>query len=249
MGQVPLHDNLIIGGGKMARHWGFYLQSLGSPATFWSRSDAVEKTPQVLSTYFNNFSTVFLAISDDALKKFYETCLTGFSGSVFHFSGAFYHPQISGIHPLMTFGKDLYPVDFYKTIPLTLDFSSKNSFIENLPNAKYLVSPKDKALYHSFCVIAGNFPQWLWQNVFTEFEKLNIPREALHPFLQQSLNNTLKPGDENFSGPLLRNDQTTLARHQEALEGHQLLQIYRAFVETVKKNPHPATSASQESQQ
>jgi len=248
MAQVPQHNDLIIGGGKMARHWGFYLQSLGTPATFWNRSNSVKTKPRELSAYFNNFSTVYLAISDDALKEFYETYLTEFSGSVFHFSGAFYHPEIAGIHPLMTFGKDLYPADFYKSIPLTLDFSSKNSFIASLPNPQYTVSPKDKALYHSFCVIAGNFPQWLWQNVFTEFEKLNIPKAALQPFLQQSLDNTFKTGDENFSGPLLRNDQITLARHQEALDGHHLLQIYSAFVEAVKKNSLPASPTSQEFQ-
>ena len=150
---------------------------------------------------------------------------------------------------MMTFGNDLYPADFYKTIPLTLDFSSNNSFIASLPNPQYAISPTDKALYHSFCVIAGNFPQWLWHNTLAEFEKLNIPRAALQPFLQQSLDNTLKTGGDNFSGPLLRNDQTTLARHQEVLDGHHLLQIYRAFVEAAKNNPLPATSTSQESQQ
>ena len=150
---------------------------------------------------------------------------------------------------MMTFGNDLYPADFYKTIPLTLDFSSSNSFIASLPNPQYAVSPTDKALYHSFCVIAGNFPQWLWHNTLAEFEKLNIPRAALQPFLQQSLDNTFKTGGDNFSGPLLRNDQTTLARHQEALDGHHMLQIYRAFVEAAKNNPLPTASTSRESQQ
>ena len=69
MAQVPQHIDLIIGGGKMARHWGFYMQSLGSPATFRNRSNSVEKKPRELSKYFNKFSTVYLAISDDALKE------------------------------------------------------------------------------------------------------------------------------------------------------------------------------------
>ena len=43
MAQVPQHNNLIIGGGKMATHWGYYLHSLGSSATFWNRSNEVKK--------------------------------------------------------------------------------------------------------------------------------------------------------------------------------------------------------------
>ena len=84
-------------------------------------------------------------------------------------------------------------------------------------------------------------------SMLNRYEKLNIPRAALQPFLQQSLDNTFKSGGDNFYGPLLRNDQSTLARHQEVLDGHHLLQIYRAFVEAAKNNPLPATSTSQES--
>jgi len=235
MVQVPQQEALIIGAGKMARHWGFYLQSLGMPTATWSRSESEETTPEEISAHFNHFPTLFLAISDDAIKEFYDNFLIDFPGSVYHFSGAFYHPEIFGMHPLMTFGKELYPAEFYKSIPLVVDFRSSHSFIENLPNSQYNLSSTDKALYHSFCVMAGNFPQWLWKNIFTEFEKLNIPKEALQPFLQQSLDNVFKTGDDNLSGPLLRNDQTTLANHQEALNGHLLLNIHRAFVETVKQ--------------
>ena len=118
MGQVPQKNGLMIGDGKMARHWRHYLETQGLPLASWARSKAQPSPKGELSAYFSNFSTLFLGITDDSLEEFYETYLTTFTGTIFHFSGSYSHKRMIGLHPLMTFGENLYTAEFYEQIPL-----------------------------------------------------------------------------------------------------------------------------------
>ena len=68
MRQVP--DNptyLLIGGGRLARHLGFYLKTLGVSFIQWKRHDqSVSELTQLLKKQ----NTILLCIKDDQLEHF-----------------------------------------------------------------------------------------------------------------------------------------------------------------------------------
>jgi hypothetical protein len=47
------------------------------------------------------------------------------------------------------------------------------------------LNSQDKALYHALCVLAGNFPQMLWNEVSEKMQLLEIPEASLDLYIKQ----------------------------------------------------------------
>jgi len=252
MGQVPNNDILIVGCGRMATHWGFYLKSLGISFNQWHRGLEVD---------FPNaspFSFIFLALPDDSIASFYEKNLRNFKGTTVHFSGSFYHQKIVGCHPLCSFGPKLYEPRFYRNIPLVFDdpsfaknfittgtntntntntntrtgkanFNSQQiqSLWNQLPNPTYFIKPEKKALYHSLCVLSANLPQMIWQECSKQADDLGLPKNILSSLLEKTFSNFIQNPEACLTGPLARGDQSTLQRGLESLASNPLLPFYR----------------------
>ncbi|MGZ3742364.1 MAG: DUF2520 domain-containing protein [Pseudobdellovibrionaceae bacterium] len=221
---------LIIGAGKLAKHLNHYLQILELSPLTWDRA----QDPHLLNIKISQASHVLLAISDSAIENFYRTHLAGFDKTVVHFSGALHIPDLIAAHPLMSFGPELYERETYFHIHFTL--TGADSLLEalpGLPNNFSILAPEKKALYHSLCVMGGNFPVILWQKMLAEFETLGIKKEAARVYLETILNNTLKNPHTALTGPLARKDKYTLIKNIEALEDDEFQKIYLAFVDTV----------------
>lgn len=229
MGQVPAFKILVLGGGRVSLHWSHYLRALGFDVTTCPTSG---QRPYSLPTLDPSsvYNLVFLGLPDKALSDFYLKHLTAFSGPVVHFSGSFPHPEMLGCHPLCTFSKDLYDFDFYKTIPLVFDRPSEHiarNFWAKLPNPQYHVSQKNRALYHSLCVLSANLPQLLWKQCQEQMNLLGLPAGVLSPLLTKTLKNFISDPDGCLTGPLVRGDQETLERGLKALSGHPLQTFYK----------------------
>lgn len=233
MGQVP-PKFAIIGNGRMACHLRHYFQMLGLPFSTWYRQGLERSLIQSVT----GASHVLLAINDDAIDSFIRThpCLE--HKTLVHFSGALDTPLAYGVHPLCTFGEQLYPLNRYLDIPLIQDTESPSleSLLPGVPNPSYRIPKQARALYHALCVMGGNFTTLLWQKAFSGLEELGVPQEALIPYLRQTCDNLCARTGNPLTGPLARGDQHTLDRHLTVLDGDPFRRVYEAFVEAYQED-------------
>lgn len=234
MRQVPNQTHYaIIGNGRVARHFSHYLSLLKIPYKQWSRSDNVPLAPVVASC-----KTVFLLITDSAIETFIQEhpCLA--QVYCVHFSGSLMTDLAYGAHPLMTFGPDLYSLEKYQSIPWVLDAlaPSFDTLFPGLPNASFTIDADKKAYYHALCVLSNNFTTLLWKKFFDSMSTvMDIPKEHLLPLCEQTMRNILKDHHSALTGPLMRDDQTTINRNLNALKNDPFETVYRAFVKAYQE--------------
>lgn len=237
-GQVPMNNNApcaIVGDGRMATHFSAYLKMSGVPFKQWSRRADRQKDPEL---YLRGSRAVFLLIRDDAIKIFIDNHPRLKEMNPIHFSGSLYLEDIPSIHPLMTFTKDLYTLEKYRTIPFVHETGrvSLNEVLPELPNRSLAMDYRKKSLYHSLCVMSGNFTTMLWQKVFRDFdEKLKLDSQILIPYLEQTVENLKTDWANAFTGPLARKERSTIKRNMDALKGDMYREVYRSFADTVFK--------------
>ncbi len=227
---------VIIGAGRVASHFTHYFNLLKLPFNNWSR--AQDPAGKDLSTLVQGDVRVLLAIKDSAIEEFVSMhpCLHG--KLCLHLSGHLSTPLAYGAHPLFTFGSDLYELSAYQHIPFILETGgpSFETLLPGLKNQHYTIDKSLKPLYHSLCVLSGNFSCLLWQKFFSELEKtLHLPKEVAFSYLQQIANNLQKDSESALTGPLVRGDKVTIATNLKALEGDPFQGVYQAFVDMYEK--------------
>lgn len=227
MRQVPHY--LIIGNGRVARHFSHYLSLLHIPFSRWHRPDPAARL-QELSRAATH---ILLLVSDAAIEPFIQEHL-GAAARKVHFSGALVTPLAFGAHPLMTFGPALYTPEQYRAIPFVTDAGAPPfaELLPGLPNPHAALAPEKKAKYHALCVLSGNFSCLLWQKFFAALPReLGLPPEIGQAYLRQQMENLLADPATAFTGPLARGDRATIGRNLAALEGDAFQRIYQCFVE------------------
>lgn len=228
MGQVPHY--LIIGNGRVARHFAHYFSELGIAYSVWHRHQSIE----TLSLLLQQSSHVLVLIKDDVIEAFINHYLNSYQGYIIHFSGSLVSELAYGAHPLSTFNDALYSRDVYERIPFFVDHDAPvfAELLPGLPNPHVILNKSQKEKYHALCVMAGNFTCMLWQKLFASFEsELNIPNEMAHPYLQQQVHNLIHFPADALTGPLVRRDQKTIEKHLAALSEDPFQKIYESFVE------------------
>lgn len=236
MRQVPKY--LIIGSGRMARHFSYYLQLLQLPYQQWSRA---HNTPDELKLMAESCTHVLILINDSAIEEFINNHPYLKSKCCVHFSGCLVTKAAASAHPFMTFSTELYDLDTYSEIPFTLEQEGPDLdvLLPGLPNPSFKIPQQQKPLYHALGVIGNNFTTLLWQKVFQVFqEKLDLPREIAYPMLKRTLMNLMDHPDAALTGPLVRGDEKTIQAHLKALAGDPFYDIYQAFVKTYQKYQH-----------
>lgn len=232
MRQVPFG---IIGDGRAARHMAQYLTLLGISFRQWSRraSSGTRVSP---ARALGGCRTLLILIQDAAIEPFLleQGELSASADFVVHFSGSLSTPLALGAHPLMTFGPALYALETYRSIPFVhdplLEFAA--AFPELL-NPRHAIPVADKALYHAFCVLSGNFTALLWSKFFREIRtRWGIPAEAAWPYLRKVSENLLTDPALALTGPLARGDWATIERNLDALAGVRdpYEAVYSAFL-------------------
>lgn len=221
--------SLVIGDGRMARHWTTYLEMLGMPCLRWARST---QDRQALTESLNVVDQVYLAISDDGLEDFHDEHLRDFSGTVHHFSGCHVSERMHGCHPLMTFGTTPYEEASYRRMTLVLEDSDEAtaSRFSEFPNPLIRIPAESKPLYHALCVMSCNFPQILWSRTLSQFEQLGIAADNVLPLLSVTLENSVSTPGGSITGPLARGDRTTMDSNLQALDSEQDRELYRSFM-------------------
>lgn len=231
---------LVIGSGRMAHHISNYLRLIKNqnPSILgtiheWDR----HQDPQALSMKAQSAHFILLAISDSQIETFYKKNLEGLDAVVVHFSGALSIPGIVSTHPLMTFGVELYELETYQKIHFCVQgVDSLKDVFPAFNNPFTVLFSAQKSLYHALCVLTGNIPMHIWEMVYTEFEKLNIPPEAIDNYIQQVTKNYLKHHSDALTGPMKRKDTLTVEKNIQSLEGKPIQKIYQSVWESVNEN-------------
>lgn len=219
---------LLIGEGRLAHHLRHYLGLRGLSWHSWNRHS---KPPE----FAQSSKLALLAVSDDAIEPLAKDLPDHLIK--IHFSGSVVSKTAIGIHPLMTFGSELFEASFYDQIPLVMDEEALDlEWVKALPNPKTTLPKENKALYHSLCHLGGNFPKLLWENIFQTLEsQLKIPRQFFLPYLEQVLRQVTEKRTDLKSGPFGRGDQKTIEAHLVSLKRFpELKETYTHFYETFK---------------
>ncbi len=231
--QVPQY--LIIGRGRVARHFFYYFTLLNIHCSIWNRNDP----PEQLDLHLRNSTHILVLLRDQAIEQFILNNKKNSQAFFMHFSGSLISSQAYGTHPLMTFNQNLYTLAEYKQIPFIIDHDCPDfsELLPGIPNPHYRLNKAFKPKYHAFCVLAGNFSCILWQKLFYQFQhEFNLPEAAAHPFLKQQMRNLIMDPKQALTGPLTRNDYGTLEKNITALEEDAFKEIYLAFINCYRQN-------------
>ena len=223
---------LIIGSGRLAKHWQCYLNTLNLSYDLWDR----HQDPHLLKSKIHSATHVLICISDSAIESFYRKNLAGLDKVCVHFSGALQVDEILAAHPLMTFGPDIYPLEVYQKIHFVIsDFQNLSEALPGWPNSFSVIPAQERALYHAWCVISGNFSQILFSAAAKQMQKWDIPEQAFANYMQQSLTN-IAHNSQALTGPLARKDLTSIEANLRALEDSPYRDLYLAFTQLLQIN-------------
>ena len=227
MRQVPHY--LLIGNGRVARHFQHYFSLLQLSFTAWHRHEPLEKLQQQL-----DYSThILLLISDQAINAFVTNHLTNTKAMRIHFSGSLITASAYGAHPLSTFNHQLYPFHHYQSIPFMVDEDapSFDVLLPGVPNPNWRLSKTSKPKYHALSVLSGNLTCFLWQKFFYSLQhEFNLPPSVAYPYLRQQMQNLIDDATSSLTGPLVRGDRTTIENNLIALQSDPFQEIYKSFV-------------------
>lgn len=228
MGQVPKYT--ILGDGRVARHLSHYFDLLQIPYKTWARKTHSEsELPKIISSS----EVVFILLKDAVIESFVKEHSFLREKRLIHFSGSLIIKGVSGMHPLMSFAEALYCLEEYQKIPFVVEKGSLTftDIFPTLKNASFELEKEQKALYHAYSVMAGNFSSLLWKMMFEGFEtKLQLPREMIFPYLDQITKNLKHDASKALTGPLIRKEKEVVQKHLELLKDSSEREIYQAFV-------------------
>lgn len=246
MKNTPTNSYGIVGDGRVAQHISHYFRLREINFKVWSRRLSSE--PVDLELFEQD--VILLLIKDSAIENFIDKNPQLQQKTLVHFSGSLVAEKAYGVHPLMTFGNDLYDLETYERMPFICEagrheFSDLNfeTLFPKLKNMSYQLHYQDKALYHALCVLSQNFTTVLWQKFFSEMQsQFSIGIEALKPILEQTLINLLKNPSASLTGPLARGDTKTIRANLEALRDDPFKEVYEAFVSAWSKTQKQKTA-------
>lgn len=212
----------VIGQGKLASHLCHWLQLEGLKFISLNRESDYSELIHV--------DTILLAVSDIAIKSLYLNNTKFHNKTWVHFSGAIEVRGIFNLHPMMSFSTELFDIEFYQNLCWVttnqLDLVEAVMPIKK-SKIKYLNSD-DKRYYHALCVLAGNIPHLLWNQLETSFQNLNIEKEDLKKYVSVATENFLK--DRPVTGPIARGDSETIEKNLLSLSP-KYQNVYKSVME------------------
>jgi predicted short-subunit dehydrogenase-like oxidoreductase (DUF2520 family) len=255
----------IIGGGNVGYHMGQALYHAGyqivqvlsrDPGKAIAAAESVRAMPAGNISNLNDFSTVYiLAVPDDVIatvaEELSEQDIVPADAIVVHTSGATpasvlqpYFPNYGVFYPLQTMKRE-QQVDF-KGIPICVQASDDDwqGFLLDMGEAisedVYLIDDEQRAALHLAAVFVNNFTNAMLQASHDIIAQQQLPFRMLQPLLQKTIHQISSKAPKSVqTGPAIRNDQKTIARHLQQLEGHsELTDIYRAmtaYIQTFKQ--------------
>jgi len=255
----------IIGGGNVGYHMGQALYRAGydivqvlsrNPDKAIAAAESMRAMPAATISNLNDFSTVYvLAVPDDAIASVaQELSDIGFVSEeaiVVHTSGATpasvlqpYFSNYGVFYPLQTMKRE-QRVNF-KDIPICVQASDAGweAFLREMgatiSKSVHLTDDEQRAALHLAAVFVNNFTNAILQAAQDITQTQQIPFELLLPLLDKTIRQAKSQSPKSVqTGPALREDQKTIDRHLQQLEGQpELADIYQAmtaYIQTFQK--------------
>jgi len=232
---------LLLGNGRLAKHLHHYFHLLDLPHSHFENARDLDSAE--LHRKLENVNAIWILTSDRSIadvKNKLESVIAGFANKQSHYtwihsSAATDVEGMITLHPLMTFGPELYSLEQYERIPFAV-IDNGTEIRDMLPfsNPTFTIASEQRALYHAFAVMMSNLPVMLWSLASEHSNReLGLSPHVYAPILKQTLDNFLSQGAKALTGPIARGDQTTIDKNLTALRGVdqiQLAQIYESFL-------------------
>tara|TARA_R110002126_G_scaffold51359_12_gene140529 strand:- start:814 stop:1587 length:774 start_codon:yes stop_codon:yes gene_type:complete len=187
-----------------------------------------------------------IAVSDDAIAAVSKEL--GFKNRlVVHTSGSVSIDAISDanrkgvFYPLQSFTKNK-AVDF-NGIPICLEAENATDYqlidtVAKLISTKvFAINSQQRRALHVAAVFVNNFSNHMYQIGNDICDENQIPFAILHPLIAETAQKiaTLSPSQAQ-TGPAIRNDEKTIAAHQEFLNNDNQLMIYKILTQSIQNN-------------
>jgi len=244
-------QTLVIGSGRMARHLHFYFNHLSIPLMGWSRSYSEfcsDNTVKHLQNLVERADCIWVAVADRAIENVISL-VDYFSGPIFHVSATHLSKKALDVHFLGSFSHQLFDPNFYQSLAIVTSQLQTKEVLRNyypeLKNKIHIISPSDKARYHSACVIGGPGAMTLWWQMNALFQQIGLPTDSMLPYLETIFQNWKNIKQAAITGPWTRNDTETIEKNYSALPDKQTKQLYTTllnhyyYLNWEKHNEHP----------
>ncbi len=236
---------LLLGNSKLARHLHHYFHLIDykhkhfEDARDLQNPDLYRKIKEVNAIWILTNDQSIEAVMNHLKKEMIRHDLRPDDYTFLHSGAASEIEGMHTLHPLMTFGENLYSLEQYQTIPFAVISHEADSLSSRftLKNPRFSISAKsssDRALYHAYAVLMSNLPILLWSLTTREAQrKLSLAPELFDPILKQTLENFIQSRGSALTGPIARKDYTTIEKNLAALGDSPLSKIYQSFLTAV----------------
>ncbi|HCY74503.1 MAG TPA: hypothetical protein DHV28_01150 [Ignavibacteriales bacterium] len=237
MRQVPEHkikfSYLIVGSGKLSKHLQNYFSLKNISFKVWNRHSNIQFESLALDAKY-----ILVLISDDEIVEFIkEHKSKPLEEKIWiHCSGMLSTSLAESAHPLMTFMDSLYSLETYESISFITERNRKifKDLFPDLQNKSYEINKDEKVFYHAMCVLSGNFTAFIWKYFFDYLKSQDISESAAKVYLKAVAENLIS-SDNPLTGPIQRNDVKVIEKHNKALNGHPIANVYLAFLDAYNK--------------
>jgi predicted short-subunit dehydrogenase-like oxidoreductase (DUF2520 family) len=238
----------LIGSGNVATHLAAALKNAGhSIVQVYSRTmqNAALLAYHVKAEAIDDLAAInidtdlfIIATKDDAIGPIAEQ-LAPFKKLMVHTSGATdlynllaFSDNVGVFYPLQTFSKTK-DVDF-RNVPLCIEAKditiakTLEQLAQTISNRVYHINSEKRKALHLAAVFACNFPNYLYTIAQQIIAKQGLDFELLRPLIQETAAKVQSADPARVqTGPAIRNDEITMALHQQLLEDDpQIQQLY-----------------------
>jgi predicted short-subunit dehydrogenase-like oxidoreductase (DUF2520 family) len=249
---------ILIGSGNLAQHLIVAFQeaeksgsSIELVQAFARRKENLThllSTDKIVSDWkqLQQADLYIIAVSDDAIGEI--TSQLSFTNQlVVHTSGAMAMETLDSknrkgvFYPLQSFTKNK-KVDF-KTIPICLEAENDIDYLllekvaKAISKKVFSIGSQQRKALHVAAVFVNNFTNHLYQVGAEICEENQIPFDILQPLIMETAQKiiTISP-DLAQTGPAIRNDQKTIAAHEQFLKNKEQLNLYKILTQSIQNN-------------
>lgn len=184
-------------------------------------------------------SVVLLCVPDHAIGE--AAAAIGPGPLVGHCSGATTLGPLEGhrgfsLHPLMTVPAE-GGTDFGGIACAVAGHPVAAALALRLGMRPIRVEDEDRAAYHAAACMASNFLVTLEDAAERVGATAGLSRADLLPLVQATVENWARLGPDALTGPIVRGDEATVAKHRQALQERapDLLALYDAMAEVTRR--------------
>lgn len=248
---------ILIGAGNLGFHLGKKLFETGFQITqVYSQTMAhaeelastIQAEPITEIEKLNKKSDLYLIAVRDDVIPYVVRHLEGIQGMIVHTSGASLSTSLAPLGdnygvfwPMQTMKRNR-PADF-NNIPVVItgcNESTEKSLIEiakKIGAKTFVLKEDDRRLVHVAAVFLNNFTNHMAVAAYDILDQRNLPHELLFPLLEETVQAIgAEHPENNQTGPAVRGDRITMARHIEMLRSNQhYAQVYEAVSQSIQR--------------